>query len=235
MKTIGLRIKEARIAKNLKQEELAERIGAKSSAAVSSWEVGKAKPDCVTLLNICQVLNISPDELLGYNKNVPTLLEWSMIHKYREMDDFGKQAVESIINIEYERVSNTFSQKQKKARVLRLDYFTMPASAGTGIFLDSEEAEDIYVPESPEAEEADFVLSVKGNSMEPTFNDGDKIYVRKQDTVDIGEIGIFVLNGDVYVKELGNGKLISHNEEYKPMIIGDDDSCYCCGKVLGTV
>ena len=59
MKSIGLRLKEARLAKNLKQEELAELIGAKSPSAVSTWEVGKAKPDCVTLLRICEVLHIS--------------------------------------------------------------------------------------------------------------------------------------------------------------------------------
>ena len=233
MKTIGSRIKEARLANNLKQEELAERIGAKSSAAVSSWEVGKAKPDCVTLLNICQVLNISPDELLGYKTNVPSLTEWSMIHKYRAIDDFGKQAVDSLLNIEYERAVSLPQSKPKKARMLRLDYFTMPASAGTGLFLDSEEAEDIFVPESAEAEEADFVLSVKGDSMEPDFSDGDKIFVCKQDAVAVGEIGIFVLNGDVYVKELGNGKLISRNEKYKPIKINADDSVYCCGRVLG--
>ena len=35
MKSIGLRIKEARLAKNMKQDELAARIGAKSPSAVS--------------------------------------------------------------------------------------------------------------------------------------------------------------------------------------------------------
>ena len=38
MKSIGLRIKEARLARNMKQEELAERIGAKSPSAVSTWQ-----------------------------------------------------------------------------------------------------------------------------------------------------------------------------------------------------
>ena len=64
---------------------------------------------------------------------------------------------------------------------------------------------------------------------------GDRIFVSKQDSVDVGEIGIFVVNGDVYVKELGNNKLISHNDTYKPILLNDSDSIYCCGKVLGTV
>ena len=65
MKSIGLRIKEARLAKNMKQDELAARIGAKTPSAVSTWEIGKAKPDCVTLLRICEVLEVSADQLLG--------------------------------------------------------------------------------------------------------------------------------------------------------------------------
>ena len=100
---------------------------------------------------------------------------------------------------------------------------------------DSEEAEELYVPECAEAEEADFVLSVSGDSMEPTFHDGDKIYVSKQDAIDVGEIGIFIINGDAYVKELGTGKLISHNEKYRPISLKSDDSIYCCGRVLGVV
>ena len=61
MKSIGLRIREARLARNMKQEELAERIGAKSPSAVSTWESGRAKPDCVTLLKICVAVAFEVD------------------------------------------------------------------------------------------------------------------------------------------------------------------------------
>ena len=64
---------------------------------------------------------------------------------------------------------------------------------------------------------------------------GDKVFVEKCDSVDIGEVGIFVVNGDVYIKELGSKCLISHNEKYKPIRIGKSDSVYCCGRVIGIV
>jgi hypothetical protein len=48
-------------------------------------------------------------------------------------------------------------------------------------------------------------------------------------------IGVFVINGDVYIKELGNQCLISHNEKYKPFRIGKSDSVYCCGRVISVV
>lgn len=98
MKSIGLRIKEARLARNMKQEELAERIGAKSPSAVSTWESGRAKPDCVTFLKICEVLETSADQLLGIKSSAecPSLTEWGLIKKYRIVDDFGKKAVNSV-------------------------------------------------------------------------------------------------------------------------------------------
>jgi phage repressor protein C with HTH and peptisase S24 domain len=119
--------------------------------------------------------------------------------------------------------------------MLKIDWYAQPASAGTGNILDSDLAEELYVPESAEAEQADFVISVGGDSMEPTYHDGDKVFVEKCDSVDIGEVGIFVVNGDVYIKELGNKCLISHNEKYKPIRIGENDSIYCCGRVVGIV
>ena len=233
MKQIGERIKAARTNKNLTQGEFAKLIGAKSASVVSSWEMGVAKPDCERLAAICQVLEVTPDSLLGFQSEAYSTSEISLIHKYRALDDRGRTVVNNVLDTEYEIVSSA-SQK-KKARVIRLDYYTMPASAGTGTFLDSEEAIDIFVPECAEAEEADFVLSVSGDSMEPTFQDGDKIYISKQNSIDVGEIGIFIINGDAYVKELGYGKLISHNEKYKPIPFKSDDSIYCCGRVLGTV
>ena len=116
-----------------------------------------------------------------------------------------------------------------------LDLYRLPASAGTGSFLDSEDKETAYIPATAHAEEADYMLEVRGDSMEPTFFDGDRILIKKQDTVNVGEIGIFVINGEVFVKELGSNQLISHNAAYKPITIQPFDSVYCCGKVLGTV
>lgn len=232
MKSIGLRLKEARLAKNLKQEELAELIGAKSPSAVSTWEVGKAKPDCVTLLRICEVLHISPNQLLGFNVNVdtPTLNEWAILHKYRDIDEIGKDAVSAVLDAEYRRVI-----KPKKARLLKLDFYNYPASAGTGNFLETETPDEIVVKECSEAEAADYVIPISGDSMEPTYHGGDKVFVEKCDSVEIGEVGIFVVNGDAYIKELGNRCLISHNSAYKPKKLTSDDSVYCCGRVLGVV
>ena len=236
MKSIGLRIKEARLARNMKQEELAERIGAKSPSAVSTWESGRAKPDCVTFLKICEVLETSADQLLGIKSSAecPSLTEWGLIKKYRIIDDFGKKAVNSVLAAEYERVLVSHPRKPR-LRKLGIDFYDFPASAGTGNFLESELPEKIWVNESSEAEQADYVIPISGDSMEPTFHSGDRVFVVKDDALEEGDIGIFIVNGDAYIKELGNKCLISHNTAYKPIPLRSTDSVYCCGRVLGIV
>ena len=74
MKTFGEKIKEARLAQHLNQEELAERIGSKYRS-VSTWENGTAKPDYPTLIRLCEVLKTSP-------RVMPPLISTPFLSKY---------------------------------------------------------------------------------------------------------------------------------------------------------
>ena len=49
------------------------------------------------------------------------------------------------------------------------------------------------------------------------------------------KLRIFIVNCDVFIKELGNKCLISHNKAYEPIPLLSTDSIYCCGRVLGVV
>ena len=59
----------------------------------------------------------------------------------------------------------------------------------------------------------------------------------KQDSISNGEIGIFYLNGNTYIKELHDGPdgvyLVSLNEKYHPIQIYESDSFKIFGKVIG--
>ena len=235
MDTLGAQIRKYREHRRLTQNQLAEKLGESSGSVIYNWEKGIGRPDCDKLVRLCDILDISADELLGCKSmsQRPTATEWGTLQKYRALDEHGKEVVDYLIDSEYKRVR--LSMKKPKPRMLKVDFYNYPASAGTGNILDSELAEELLVPESAEAEQADFVISVGGDSMEPTYHDGDKVFVEKCDAVGIGEVGIFVVNGDVYIKELGNQCLISHNEKYKPLRIGENDSVYCCGRVIGVL
>lgn len=74
-----------------------------------------------------------------------------------------------------------------------------------------------------------FALQVKGDSMEPTLRDGDVVIVKKQPTVDSGDIAIVLVNGnDATVKEIKESPagitLIGHNVAvYTPHFYSNHD------------
>ena len=235
MSFVGEQIKKYRNIKGMTQQDIADALGESSGRVIYNWEKGIGRPDCDKLARLCDLLGVSADELIGCKSMAqrPTATEWNTLQKYRALDEHGKEVVDYLIDSEYRRVATM--ERKPKTRMLKVDFYNYPASAGTGNFLENEVPEQILVKESAEAEEADYVIPVSGDSMDPTYHDGDKVFVEKCSSVNIGEVGIFVVNGDVYIKELGNKCLISHNEKYKPIPLTENDSVYCCGRVIGCV
>lgn len=56
-----------RKSKNLSQEEIADRLGV-SRQAISKWENGQALPETANIMKLCEILEITPNELLGYEE-----------------------------------------------------------------------------------------------------------------------------------------------------------------------
>ncbi len=112
--------------------------------------------------------------------------------------------------------------------------YDMPVSAGVGEFLaDATRVEDIVIPDDPRTAEADFALRINGDSMEPKYHSGDILLVQSADTVEEGELGIFVLDGSGYFKKYGGDHLISLNAKYPPIPLKDFEDVACCGRVVG--
>ena len=123
-----------------------------------------------------------------------------------------------------------------KSKILVLPYFRAGVSAGTGIFILGNEAEDdIELPALPEYEAADFAIDVNGDSMEPDFSHEDIALVQRDVEMHVGDIGVFIVNGDAFIKELGEKELISRNKDYKNIPIHEGDNVVCMGKVIGKV
>lgn len=123
-----------------------------------------------------------------------------------------------------------------KSKILVLPYFRAGVSAGSGIFILGNEAEDdIELPALPEYEDADFAIDVNGDSMEPDFSHEDIALVQRDVEMHVGDIGVFIINGDAFIKELGEKELISRNKNYKNIPIHEGDNVVCMGKVIGKV
>ena len=112
--------------------------------------------------------------------------------------------------------------------------YDFPVSAGVGEFLsDADRVEEITIPDDPRTAEADYALRIKGDSMEPKYRSGDILLIQTADTVEEGELGIFVLDGAGYFKKYGGDHLISLNPQYAPIPLKDFEDVACCGRVVG--
>ena len=120
--------------------------------------------------------------------------------------------------------------------ILKILYFCLPLHAGTRQFLDSDRFSEMEVGDEV-SPDADFGVRVAGDSMEPLYLNGQIIWIHKQDTLEEGEIGIFFLDGEAYVKkyhQTDSGiQLISLNSKYSPINVSSESTLKTFGKVVG--
>lgn len=104
------KLKQLRKEKKLSQSEMAQILNVHQTA-VSQWEQGRTTPDTQTLIKIADYFQVSADYLLGRNydlidtKDAFSLNEKQLIKKYRVLDQHGQKAVNSVLDIEYDRCS----------------------------------------------------------------------------------------------------------------------------------
>ena len=113
------------------------------------------------------------------------------------------------------------------------DYYDHPASAGTGQYLNDVRVERIELPVDIDA---DFVIPIKGDSMEPDYHDGDMVFIQTSVDLNDGVIGVFNYNGDAYIKQLvideDQAYLHSLNPAYKDMPITPETDFRIIGEVV---
>lgn len=244
MTRFGNVLRQLRKQADMTQAELAKAINV-SISAVGMYEQGRRMPNRTAMKKILALFKVEPDVFDDFetDKQKKSKLEEArhklfddeFVTKYRAIDDDGRAAVRAVMAAEYKRCTRVKPDEKFQAMRYRpINLMDLPVSAGTGIALLTEaKAEPIYVPLDGVSKRADFVLEVRGDSMEPDFQNKDLILVRKADIVEPGEIGIFGVNGEGYFKKLGNGELISLNDHYQPIELSAEDDVRCYGRVLG--
>ena len=225
------KLKAARSAAGLTQQDVAKRIK-RPQQTIGAWEVGRSQPDINTLGELLKLYDVSANDFFDYKESIDerlVLIEYQHIKKYRTLDEHGKDMVETVLSKEYERCIST-PTGEDNIMVVPLQLSEQTAAAGSGTYLGPEAFRIIYVQAETLAAQAAFAVPVSGDSMEPQFQNGDILLVDKA-PVEVGEIGVFTLQGNGYVKQLGDGELISLNPRYAPIAM--DDSIICNGKVIG--
>ena len=239
---MGLRIKQKRTEKNITQDDLAKNLGLNKST-IQRYETGKIKAVKLPVIEaMARMLHVNPAWLIGkseeetpsYSVHLDSKSQ-ELLNNYNKLNDLGQHEVRKRASELTEIPRYLKDEPESKIITLDMDSFEMPASAGTGMFLSDEYKEVIQVKDCYEARTADFVIPIAGDSMEPLYSDGDRVFVKSMPMVEVGEIGIFVINGDAYIKKRGRDRLISLNRKRKDIVFGEGDTIVCLGKVIGKV
>lgn len=228
------RLKESRINAGYTQEQLANKIGVAKST-LSGYESGNRDPSMYTISKMMEILNVDANFLWQDDTDFPMQVSYEEIkhiEKYRALDQHGQETVSYILNQETERVRQINQAASTPAATRMINYYYRLASAGAGqIIFDMPPTKRIEIPDIPEFKKADYAIGVNGNSMEPTYYDGDTLLVEMTDHIEQEEIGIFSVNNECFVKKLGKNELISLNPKSKNIPL--NETARCMGKVVG--
>lgn len=232
----GDKIRAYRTEKGLSQPQLAQLLGVTKNA-ITNWETGARRPDLGHIPALCAHLGISADMFFDMptDNHSLTLAEQEHMKLYRSLDRFKQRSVDTLMESMIENEMLAF-REQCVAAFTRLGHDELPASAGTGMPLtDTFEREYVFLRNTRSVCRADTIITVTGDSMLPTFHDGDELLVEYTPEIDVGEIGIFVVAGEGYVKEYQPDGLHSHNPKYKTIRPVQDDNFRCVGRVLDVI
>ena len=229
---------------SMTQKELGDAVGV-TVMTIRNWEAGTKQPSMRAIIYLSKTLHTSADYILGMENNqiVHTMPmsrnESKLLKDYRTLDRYGQKAVEVVCAIEKLRVEET-EEIKRRSKIRYIPKYSTPSAAGYTVPLDGEEYELIPVDETV-PHDADFATVAHGNSMLPYIHDGDTVYVKKDCELDVGDVGIFIVNGaryckQYYIDEDRNLTLVSANPDLKGSNIyisaESDATVVCCGKVL---
>lgn len=247
-KSLGIVLKELRKKNKLTAKEASDRLSSLgyeiSEKTISGYETGIRMPNADVFMALCTIYDCKNIlEMFSFIKadySIPTDSEWNLIEKYRALDQHGQETVSYILNRETERVkqieqatSNVVEVTDSDSQGRILQYFhSVSAGAGEVIF-DDVYSERITVPDRPQYHRVAYAVKVNGHSMEPLYHDKDILLVEPTCEVSVGEIGIFNVNGQAYVKKLGDGKLISLNKGYDDIPLTEES--LCMGRVVDSL
>ncbi len=255
------RIKQLKSRKKITNDMLSDMTGIPLGTLSKILAGISDSPKLSNIVSICGALGCSLDYILTgipENTNNYTLDddEIEFVESYRKLDRHGRELVSMVAAKELERVASAGADAEKPTgRIIRgggsvtsrgeairqvtafarrpIDLYDLPVSAGTGMYITEMDSTVISIPVTAQSESASYALRIKGNSMEPKYRDGDILLVEETDSLEYGELGIFILDGDGYFKRYEGDRLISLNPEYAPIMLDDFSSIMLCGRVVG--
>ncbi len=233
----GLKIKKYRKEAGMTADTLADELQVNVSS-IRNWECGLSRPDPEYLYKMFTILNVDPNEFFGIKGIGESLTdnEKNVISLFRSMDIRGQDDYMAIGEAISTRC-HILKLKETKEKIVSLSDYGRYAAAGTGDgWSQVNETEEVLLYAIGPVSKADEVITVSGHSMEPYYNDQDRILVRHCTDIEIGETYIFNVRGlGIVIKEAEEDRLHSLNPEYDDIIPSEDYEAELIGQVIGII
>ena len=232
---LGENIKALRKDHHLTLQALADNLNKKypktvnfNKGKLSKWENGREEPKLSSVKILADYFETTVDSLVNGKLEAPILSVYNKLHEPRQ---------KKVLTFAQDQLDEQEGRVEEKI----LSYYTLicngAVSAGTGEWLEDEVKEEITisadkVPSSP----YDLVLRVNGDSMEPLFQNHEYIFVRKTMEIRNGQIGVFIVDNEAYLKkayiEKGHLRLVSLNKAYDDLVFDDKNEIKAVGVVV---
>lgn len=234
-------LKQLRISQGMTQEEFGQLFGIKKTT-YAGYEIGSSDPKSDFWIAVAERFRVSIDYLMGLSDS-PRRTKYSdgrsqLDERYEALDAHGRRLVDIILAEESRRIAEAPEENVVDLGLIR-HYLYSPAAGVDGLISGSDYEDIPRTPEMPK--NADFCLTVSGDSMEPYIHDGQMIFVSESEPVHEFEVGVWFWQGGTYVKQYsrsGSGvHLLSANpaRENANIFIPREAApgLVCFGKVVG--
>ncbi|MCW0996784.1 MULTISPECIES: XRE family transcriptional regulator [Streptococcus] len=213
------KLKQKREELGLEQQELAELIGV-SKQAYFKWEKGLSKPTKENIAKLEKVLKVSE----GY------LTEDEISSLYKQLTEPNQEkAITYVRDLVASQKVISIAEKRSEYHV----YEKLSAGIGASVYGDLDYDVVYYNEELPH----DFASWVDGNSMEPTYQNGEVALIRETGFDYDGAVYAVVWDSQTYIKKVYREKeglrLVSINKDYPDKFAPFDENPRVVGKIVG--
>lgn len=213
------KLKQKREELGLEQQEVAELIGV-SKQAYFKWEKGFSKPTKANIAKLEKVLKVSE----GY------LTEDEISSLYKQLTEPNQEkAITYVRDLVASQKVISIAEKRSEYHV----YEKLSAGIGASVYGDLDYDVVYYNEELPH----DFASWVDGNSMEPTYQNGEVALIRETGFDYDGAVYAVVWDSQTYIKKVYREKeglrLVSINKDYPDKFAPFDENPRVIGKIVG--
>lgn len=241
---IGKGLKNLRKSKNMTMEQLANDLNNKypdlmklTKGKISKWENEKEEPRLSTAKILAEYFNVKINDLYSdtnstykENNDITTVYNQLTPPRQHNVLDYAKHQLE-LQNNTKDNIVDFNDYKDNKVNEASVYGYV---SAGTGEQIFNEPQFTVTV--KGDVPIHDLALQVNGNSMEPMFHDKEVIFIEKTHEIKNGQIGVFIIDGEAYVKKVyveeNRLTLVSLNKEYPDLHFYENQSVELVGKVI---